>query len=398
METHKHDIDYGAISGDELEASLSLPLEEDEEVLRKTTVVVNRAPLMLAFAVELLRCTMPEQPLSSRLSLAQGVVSANSRSKAVSLGMEKPGGEEVISEGQPKVDIMGRQIPVLKRGGYTWSGSSAASSATLTEASQSTKTWTASQKVSSKGSIFVAHAASITSPAARVDLITSLMAEKPHLESATHNAWAIRTSYGNSPLKQEASFDDGESGCGNFMLQHMRSLDISNTLIVLTRWYGGVMLGPDRWRIMRECIDDALSSQKRTTTFSGEALWALDTENRKPASSTIGMAIHRPEAARNYLLRSFLPVTQEGKKSVAALNEEKAENLGRVLGALRVLFESWKGTVGRDELGRRAWGWYVGVRPDVEAGPAGWGAKGKLDLNRVLGLRRKPVVKEEKGS
>lgn len=399
LETHKRDLDYSAMSPDELENSLRLPLTEDEEILRGTTVVVNRAPLMLAFVIELLRCTMPEQPPSSRLSLAQGVVSANSRTKAVSIGLEQAGGEEIISEGQPKVNIMGRQIPVLKRGGYTWSESSqessSSSSKTLSQGSQSSKVWTASQKLVSKGSVFVAHAASISSPAARAKLITSLMVEKPHLETATHNAWAIRTSFGNSPLKQEASFDDGESGCGSFMLQQLRDLDISNTLVVLTRWYGGVMLGPDRWRIMRECVDGALSSQRRTSSLSGEALWALDTENRKPASSTIGMAIHRPEAARNYVLRSFHPVTQDAKKTVTAMNEEKAENLGKVLGALRKVFESWKDVVSPEELGRRAWTWYVRVRPEVADGPAGWGAKGQLDLGKILDLARKVEGKVE---
>ncbi|KAM5346515.1 hypothetical protein ACJ41O_009520 [Fusarium nematophilum] len=400
LEAHRRDLDYSAMSGDELEAELELPLEEDEETIRGTTVVTNRAPLMLAFVVELLRFTMPEQPPSSRLSLAQAVVSANSRSKAVSIGIEKPppGGEEKVPEGQPKVSIMGRQVPVLKRGGYTWSGSSQpsssnASSATLQSSSSQPKPrgWTASQKLSSRGSVFIAHAIPISSPSSRAAVFKSLMAEKPELETATHNAWAIRTSYGNSPLKQEASFDDGESGCGNFLLQQLRDLDISNTLVVLTRWYGGVMLGPDRWRLMRECLSDALSSQKRTSSLDGEPVWALDLEDKKPATSTVGMAIHRPEGARNYILRAFGPApgSDTGKKTVAAANEEKHENLGRVLGALRLLFASWAGTLGRDELDRRAWSWYVGVRPDVDAGPAGWGAKGMLKLERILELRRK---------
>jgi hypothetical protein len=59
----------------ELEASLVLPQpSEDEETISKTTIYTNRAPLVLAFAVELLKYTMPEQPLSSRLSLGQYVL------------------------------------------------------------------------------------------------------------------------------------------------------------------------------------------------------------------------------------------------------------------------------------------------------------------------------------
>ncbi|KAJ4293903.1 hypothetical protein N0V88_005417 [Collariella sp. IMI 366227] len=108
----------------ELEKSLELPLCMDEERISQTVLETNRAPLVLAFAVELLRFTMPEQPSSSRLSLAQAVVSANSRSKAVSLGLDKgpSADEEGYGEGQPRVRIMGREIAVLKRGGYEWKG------------------------------------------------------------------------------------------------------------------------------------------------------------------------------------------------------------------------------------------------------------------------------------
>ncbi|KAL7799208.1 hypothetical protein V8C37DRAFT_366981 [Trichoderma ceciliae] len=407
LEMHKRDLDYDSMTPEELEGSLTLALCEDEELIRETTVVTNRAPLVLAFAVELLRFTMPEQPPSSRLSLAQAVVSANSRSKAISIGIEKapPGGETPIPAGQPKVSVLGREIPVLKRGGYTWSerpekvhawsadaGKSPSSSSTTSD-----NAWATSKQLTSKGSVFVAHAAPITSPSMRLGLMKILFNKYPDLEkTADHVAWAIRTSFGGSSLVQEASFDDGEAGCGKFMLGLLREANITNTTVVLARWYGGVMLGPDRWRLMRECLNDALSAQQRTWTFSGEALWGLDTEDKKPTMSTIGMAIHRPEGARNYLLRSFASAGGSdgggSKKSVAALNDEKQENLGRLLGALRLLFASWAGVLGRGELDRRAWSWYVAVRPDIEAGPSGWGEKGTLKLSRILDLRRKEAL------
>ena len=404
LEVHRRDLDYSSMTPEELEGALSLPLVEDEEVIKATTLVTNRAPLVLAFAVELLRITMPEQPLSSRLSLAQALVSANSRSKAISLGIEKPppGGETPVPEGQPKVRVMGREIPVLKRGGYSWKDEDAdlpkPESASTMHSPAEKRTWTASQRVTSRSSTFMAHAAQLSSPAQRSDLIKTLMTQKPDLETAQHNAWAARSSYGNSPLVQEASFDDGESGCGKFMLQVMREANIANTVVVLTRWYGGIMLGPDRWRIMRECVNDALSSQRRTSTMSGEAVWGLDLQDTKPVTFTVGMAIHRPETARNYLLRTFATATssssvpgeaRKGATTVAAANEERQENLGRLLGALRVLFESWAGAVSRDELDRKAWNWYVLVRPDVESGPGGWGAKGSLSLEKILDLRRR---------
>ena len=107
----------------DIEASLALPSTEvSEDVLSQTTLITNRAPLVLAFALSLLQYTMPDQPLSSRLSLAQAVVSANSRSKAVSIGLEKGASaeDEGWGRGQPKVKVMGREITVLKRWGYDW--------------------------------------------------------------------------------------------------------------------------------------------------------------------------------------------------------------------------------------------------------------------------------------
>lgn len=71
----------------EVESSLALPeISAEEGDIAKTTLLTNRAPLVLAFAVVVLGYTMPEQPLSSRLSLAQTVVSANGRTKPSTLG------------------------------------------------------------------------------------------------------------------------------------------------------------------------------------------------------------------------------------------------------------------------------------------------------------------------
>ncbi|KAI7369025.1 hypothetical protein KC354_g2221 [Hortaea werneckii] len=111
---------------EELEDSIALPHSSaTEDELRDTNVFTNRAPLVLAFAVTLLKYTMPEQPLSSRLSLAQGYVSTTSRARAVSLGIQDISKDEELQEaslgeGQPIVTIMGKELRVLKRWGYEW--------------------------------------------------------------------------------------------------------------------------------------------------------------------------------------------------------------------------------------------------------------------------------------
>ncbi|KAI0827795.1 hypothetical protein F5Y06DRAFT_226974 [Hypoxylon sp. FL0890] len=444
----------------EFEASFALPVETDENIIADTVLLTNRAPLVLAFAVELLRYTMPEQPPSSRLSLAQAVVSANSRSKAVSIGIEKgpSADEQGWGHGQPRVKVMGREVAVLKRGGYEWKGDEeieghrksendtagnedTPSNATVTGVSKNTtsetsagpvaRTWSASQPVTLKKSTFIVRATQITEPSQRQPTMQSIFAAIPSLQTATHNAWAYRVRvptnlFGATTIKEE-SFDDGESGCGDFLLKNMRETNAIDTLVVMTRWYGGVMLGPDRWRIIRTCLKDALAERLRVTgeqaALGGEAVWGLDleamrnksgstgsTSSRSYEAGVVGMPIHRPEAAKAYLFRSFATRVDKSegaigekagpegattskptakKKTAKALEVEKEENVARLLGAIRLLFDSWADHLSTSELDRRAWGWYVAVRPDVEAGPSGWGAKGHLKLADILALRRK---------
>ncbi|KAI1472689.1 uncharacterized protein F4812DRAFT_21438 [Daldinia caldariorum] len=463
----------------EFEASFALPVETDEKIIADTVLLTNRAPLVLAFAVELLRYTMPEQPPSSRLSLAQAVVSANSRSKAVSIGIEKgpSADDQGWGHGQPRVKVMGREVTVLKRGGYEWKGDEeveehpksgdhvinstdtppgAVPGAAKTNVNQDAPSessvgpqlnaWSASQPVTLKGSTFIVRATQITGTSQRQSTMQSLFAAVPSLQNATHNAWAYRVQvptnlFGATTIKED-SFDDGESGCGDFLLKNLREANTINTLVVMTRWYGGVMLGPDRWRIIRNCLKDALAERLRITgeqaALGGEAVWGLDLEaarnksegvgsasSRSYEAGVVGMPIHRPEVAKAYLLKSFatrvdnlnddegadqevsadreqdLSVSQTSTRTNQAskttpkrntakmLNQEKEENVARLLGALRLLFDSWAEHLGTSELDRRAWGWYIAVRPDVESGPSGWGAKGHLKLADILALRRK---------
>lgn len=443
----------------QLEASLALPLETDEERIAGTAIQTNRAPLVLAFAVELIRYTMPEQPPSSRLSLAQAVVSANSRSKAVSIGLEKgpSADEQGFGEGQPRIRVMGREIAVLKRGGYEWKGEeeeklqdTGSEGPTAPESTSSTlqagdsppsqqkapptsppNTWSTSSSVSLKQSTFVARATTITDPSQRPKILKSLFDTHPHLRTATHNVWAYRirpyesstATSSTSTRMREASHDDGETGAGDLLQRILREANAVDTLVVLTRWYGGVMLGPDRWRLMRNVATSALSERLRRTGFEarlgGEAVWGLDLEAMKkganaPTAVAVGgsagggLVIHTPKAARGYLLRSFADAPEgEGKEeeagagatsgggakrkktTVRAQGAQKEENLGLLLGALRLLFDSWADHLAPDELDRRAWSWYSAVRPDVEHGAAGWGAKGVLRLRDILNLRRK---------
>lgn len=83
--------------------------------------------------------------------------------------------------------------------------------------------------------------------------------------------------------------------------------------------------------------------------------------------------------------------------TLRALEAEKEHNLSLLLGALRLLYDSWADHVSTAELDRRAWSWYIAVRPEVDSGPAGWGAKGPVRLQAILDLCRVGPGPEESG-
>ncbi|KAL8825553.1 MAG: hypothetical protein Q9191_004337 [Dirinaria sp. TL-2023a] len=277
-----------------IEASLNLPfsnVEEDE--LASTILVTNRAPLVLAFVVNLLKYTMPSQPLSSRLSLAQAVVSVNSKSKAISLGIENGSSAESEGwgQGQPSIRVMGRDVRVMRRWGYD-----------------------------------------------------------PHEGAA-----------GKAQTQIDAEVENSQSTVKE---------DNDGT----------------------KCRDD-----------EEPALWGLDLEALRSSngpvvfddSESTKLPIYKPESARSYILKSFAsaPSTDlappKKKLSAAALAAEKERNLALLLQSLDLLYASWAQILSTEELDKRAWSWYVAVRPEVQQGVAGWGGKGQVKLSQILDMRRK---------
>lgn len=66
------------------------------------------------------------------------------------------------------------------------------------------------------------------------------------------------------------------------------------------------------------------------------------------------------------------------------LESKFGESLGEARAAMRELAKSMRA----EELGERAFGLYERFRPAIPGGQAGWGAKGKLDLELVRSLAK----------
>ncbi|KAG9686835.1 hypothetical protein KCU95_g11386, partial [Aureobasidium melanogenum] len=274
----------------DVEASLVLPASDlTDDELAKITLTTNRAPLLLAFAATLIKYTMPEQPTSSRLSLAQAVTSLNAQAKAANIGLgnSSTAEKEGWGQGQSLVWLMSRDVRVLKRWGYDWRPDAK-------DSSKDIKTEDSDQKPTTGG------------------------------------------------LHETPSAEDSPA---------LLALDL-------------------------------------------EQLKRLDGPPIVSASaSTAGLPVYHADSARNYIMKAFDSVYNDKsetkkKKPAAELAAEREANLGHLIKALDLLFQSWSVVLSSDDLDKRAWSWYVKVRPQVEAGRAGWGAKGQVKLKDILELRR----------
>lgn len=330
------------LSPADVEASLALPTlnpsdhDDIEADINKTILYTNRAPLVVAFVVQLTKHTMPTQPLSSRLSLAQAVMSMGAKAKALNLGIQsgKTAEDEGWGEGQPSVRIMGRKIAVMRRWGYDWQNNGQG------QADQD--------------------------PIKQEEGGQELLQTKEATSACSGPKNDIES---QETIKGDPSTPAHSMSPNPQINQHPTESDAYD---------------PPLWALNLETLSKTSSYSTTPTSKTG---------------LPNGLPIYDPHSARNYMLKSFATSTSSSppppslaktSKSVALAKEreEKEHNLARLLYALDLLFTSWIDVIGPEELDRRAFGWYSRVRPSVEAGREGWGGKGDVRLADLLILRR----------
>jgi len=150
--------------------------------------------------------------------------------------------------------------------------------------------WILSDSLVVNKSTFIARCLRITSLSEATESISHLLATNKKVASATHNitAWRIKqrsilhtnadksaTTYPPSSKSKTTSAtvaadtqtpeiiiqdsdDDGETAAGGRLLHLLQLMDVWNVVVVVTRWYGGVKLGPDRFRCINTVAREAL--------------------------------------------------------------------------------------------------------------------------------------------
>lgn len=76
--------------------------------------------------------------------------------------------------------------------------------------------------------------------------VTNLKQDK-YFAKATHNSYARRVKLSDWSIVEWKN-DDGEAGAGQIILREMQRVNAVNMIIVVTRYFGWVMLHGDRFR------------------------------------------------------------------------------------------------------------------------------------------------------
>ena len=108
--------------------------------------------------------------------------------------------------------------------------------------------------LSDRGSKYAVSGGAVSNRREAKQFIKKLITKKKYAK-ATHNTWAVLMSDG-----EQIKNDDGESGAGSIILRMLERNAVHNHIVVVSRWYGGVHLGGDRFRHVQTCVKTYLSS------------------------------------------------------------------------------------------------------------------------------------------
>nr|XP_033789742.1 protein IMPACT isoform X2 [Geotrypetes seraphini] len=103
------------------------------------------------------------------------------------------------------------------------------------------------EPITDRRSTFQAHLAPVIHPK-QVKMVLNKLYENKKIASATHNIYAYRIYCEDKLAFLQDCEDDGETAAGRRLLHLMQILDVCNVMVIVSRWYGGILLGPDRFK------------------------------------------------------------------------------------------------------------------------------------------------------
>ncbi|XP_061593075.1 protein IMPACT isoform X2 [Cololabis saira] len=114
--------------------------------------------------------------------------------------------------------------------------------------------------ITDRRSTFQPHLAPVVTPR-QVKMVLEKLYENKKIASATHNIYAYRIHCEDKHSFLQDCEDDGETAAGGRLLHLLQILDVRNVLVVVSRWYGGILLGPDRFKHINNCARNILVAE-----------------------------------------------------------------------------------------------------------------------------------------
>jgi hypothetical protein len=98
-------------------------------------------------------------------------------------------------------------------------------------------------------STFQAHLARITTENDVRTIIECLFLDRK-VKRATHNMYAYRVFDVKKQAQVNDNDDDGENAAGGKLAELLAVMGVNNVVVVVSRWWGGLLLGPSRFRVI----------------------------------------------------------------------------------------------------------------------------------------------------
>ena len=114
----------------------------------------------------------------------------------------------------------------------------------------------AGDPITDRKSKFVAHVAKVSSLEDVINVVEVLRRNRVIAAAAHPTIYAYRFRSG-SVIFQDSE-DDGETGASKKMLFLLDQLHVEGVVVVVTRWFGGILLGPDRFKHIMTCAKQCL--------------------------------------------------------------------------------------------------------------------------------------------
>ena len=113
------------------------------------------------------------------------------------------------------------------------------------------------EPLTEKRSTFQAHVAPVQD-LSEISAVMEYLLMNNKIRAASHNIMAYRIEGSRDGVFLQDSDDDGESAAGGRLLHLLQMVDARNVVVVVSRWFGGILLGPARFGLINKVARELL--------------------------------------------------------------------------------------------------------------------------------------------